>query len=173
MWIKGFGVCLVMISCVGLGMQTAQQRKERRRVLETLKRMISQLKGEILYSNLPLPAALLRAGQRNDGPAAGLFLAVAKRMEESGAESFGEIWEAETAAFFQTGLLAEGEQEGLRAFGSGLGYLDRDMQERTINFYLEELDQGIETLKKTEPEQCRLFRGLGVLGGLFLTVMFL
>lgn len=170
---KGIGALLVMVSCMGLGMQTAQQLKERRKVLEVLKRMISQLKGEILYRNLPLPAAFLQAGERNSGPAAGLFLAVAKRMEEAVGESFGEVWKAETEAFFQNGLLAEGEKEGLRAFGACLGYLDRDMQERTMDFYLDELAQAVEALKKAEPEKCRLFRGLGVLGGLFLTVIFL
>lgn len=173
MWIKGIGVLLVMAASFGLGAETAQQLKERRRLLETLKRMISQLKGEILYSNLPLPMAFLRVGQRNGGPASQLFLAVSRRIEETKGESFGEVWQAETEIFFQNGLLKEREQEELRAFGACLGYLDRDMQERTMNFYLEELEQGIETLKKEEPEKCRLFHGLGLLGGLFLTVIFL
>ena len=57
MWMKIIGVMLVMISCTGLGAEAARQLKERRKLLETLKRMVSQLKGEILYSNLPLPTA--------------------------------------------------------------------------------------------------------------------
>ena len=173
MWMKVTGALLVMVSCTGLGTETARQLKERRKLLETLKRMISQLKGEILYSNLPLPAAFLRAGQRNAGAAAALFLSIAKRMEETEGESFDEVWKLETELFFKSCPLDTAEMEGLRAFGSCLGYLDRDMQERTIDFYMEELEQGIQVLRKAEPEKCRLFRGLGILGGLFLTVIFL
>lgn len=172
MWIKWIGAGLIMISSTGLGFEMARQLKERRKLLETLRRMVSQLKGEILYSNLPLPAAFLRAGQRNEGPAGAFFLAVAGRMEKTGGESFAEVWKMESDLFCREERLEKGEQEALRAFGAGLGYLDRDMQERTMNFYMEELDQAVELLRKAEPEKCRLFRGLGLLGGLFLTVLF-
>ena len=173
MWMKIIGVMLVMISCTGLGAEAARQLKERRKLLETLKRMVSQLKGEILYSNLPLPTAFLRTGQRSSGAAAALFLSIAKRMEETGGESFEEVWNSETDIFFKHCALDAAEAEALRTFGSCLGYLDRDMQERTMDFYMEELEQGIQTLRKAEPEKCRLFRCVGILGGLILTVILL
>lgn len=172
MWMKVAGASLVILSCTGMGAETARQWKERRRLLETLKRMISQLKGEILYSNLPLPTAFLRTGQRGSGAAGRLFLAVAKRMEEEQGTSFEEVWNQETKAFFGACALGTGEMEQLSAFGACLGYLDRDMQERTMDFYLEELEQEIQTLRKNETERCRLALGLGILGGLFLAVVF-
>lgn len=173
MWMKVIGAGLVIASCTGLGAETARQLKERRKLLETLKRMVSQLKGEILYSNLPLPTAFLRTGQRSSGAAAAFFLSVAKRMEETGGVSFEEVWKSETEIFLNNCFLDVSEAEGLRAFGACLGYLDRDMQERTMNFYMEELEQGIQALRKVEAEKCRLFQGLGVLGGLLLTVILL
>ena len=173
MWLKGLGAVLVLLGCSGLGAEAAGRLKERRRILETLKRMISQLKGEILYSNLTLPAAFFRTGQRGGGAAGEFFTAVAKRMEEAAGVSFEEVWKTETEQFLKSCSLGEAEGEQLKAFGSCLGYLDRDMQERTMEFYMEELEQEILALKESEPEKCRLFLGLGILGGLFLVVILL
>ena len=173
MWVKMLGAVLVVLGCSGLGAEAVRQRKESRYLLETLKRMVSQLKGEILYSNLTLPAAFFRAGQRGGGAAGEFFTAVAKRMEETSGVSFEEVWKTETEQFLKNCSLGEAEQEQLRSFGSCLGYLDRDMQERTMMFYMEELEQEIKDLKEAEPEKCRLFLGLGILGGLFLTVILL
>ena len=171
MWMKLLGAVFVIVGCSGLGAESAKRLKDRRRLLETMKRMMSQLKGEILYSNLTLPAAFFRTGQKGEGAAGKLFTSVAKRMEEKTGESFEEVWKAETEQFFQTCSLEKNEQDQLRAFGSCLGYLDRDMQERTMEFYMEELEQEIEVLKKAEPEKCRMFLGIGILAGLFLTVV--
>ena len=62
-------------------------------------------------------------------------------------------------------------KEQLLRFGESLGYLDRDMQEKAILFYLEDLEHSIETLRKEEPEKSRLFFGMGILSGLFLAVV--
>lgn len=173
MWMKVLGAGLVIVSCTGIGAETARRQKERRRLLETLKRMISQLKGEILYNSLPLPTAFLRTGQRGSGEAAGLFAAVARRMEEEKGESFETVWKSETEHFLGNCSLGETEAEQLRAFGASLGYLDRDMQERTMTYYIEELEEEIQALRRSEAEKCRLFLGLGILAGLFLTVILL
>ena len=52
-----------------------------------------------------------------------------------------------------------------------IGYLDLEMQQKTLALYLEELERAIEQLRREEPEKKRLCWGLGILGGLFLAVV--
>ena len=84
-------------------------------------------------------------------------------MKQSGEQKAGK--------FAAGSVLNKKEQEQLLRFGESLGYLDRDMQEKAILFYLEDLEHSIETLRKEEPEKSRLFFGMGILSGLFLAVV--
>lgn len=171
MWLKIFGLLIVVTACTGLGADAAGRLKKRLRLLEELRRMLTHLKGEILYANLPLAEAFERTGRRNPGQAGELFIRVAEEMRKETGESFGEIWRAEAEKFTKHCILDKKEKEQLNRFGDHLGYLNRDMQEKTILFYLEDLEQSIQGLRGEEPEKCRLFMSLGVMSGLFLAVV--
>ena len=171
MWLKTLGLILVIASCSGIGAEAVHRLRERLRLLETLRRMASHMKGEILYANVPLAEALYRTGKRNKGAAGELFIAIATELEQETGESFEAVWRAKAGKFAAGSVLNKKEQEQLLRFGQSLGYLDRDMQEKAILFYLEDLEHSIETLRKEEPEKSRLFFGMGILSGLFLAVV--
>ena len=67
MWIKLLGICLVCVSCAGIGGGEALRLIGRRRFLEEVKRIATGLRGEIGYTQAVLPLALCRAGARGDG----------------------------------------------------------------------------------------------------------
>mgnify|MGYP000158140409 CR=1 FL=1 len=62
MWIKLLGICLVCVSCAGIGGGEALRLIGRRRFLEEVKRIAAGLQGEIGYTQAVLPLALCRAG---------------------------------------------------------------------------------------------------------------
>ena len=64
MWIKLLGICLVCVSCAGIGGGEALRLIGRRRFLEEVKRIATGLRGEIGYTQAVLPLALCRAGAR-------------------------------------------------------------------------------------------------------------
>ena len=67
--------------------------------------------------------------------------------------------------------LTRADLEQFTALGEHLGYLDVDMQERTLLLYLEQLDLSIEYLQAHRQEKCRLYTSLGVMGGIFLVIV--
>ena len=91
-------------------------------------------------------------------------------MKGSG-ESFFDIWKDEAHGFLETSPLTEREGEQLISFGEHLGYLDREMQERTILLYLEELEEEIEGISREIAQKRRLYTSAGVMAGLFLAVI--
>ena len=140
MWLKTLGLILVIASCSGIGAEAVHRLRERLRLLETLRRMASHMKGEILYANVPLAEALYRTGKRNKGAAGELFIAIATELEQETGESFEAVWRAKAGKFAAGSVLNKKEQEQLLRFGESLGYLDRDMQEKAILVYLEDLE---------------------------------
>ncbi|MEG2987634.1 MAG: stage III sporulation protein AB [Lachnospiraceae bacterium] len=168
---KILGSVMVMIACGGLGIDAAFRLKKRLCILEKLKQMVTHLNGEILYANAPLPEAFERVGNRNPGKAGDLFKSVASDLKKETGERFDQIWSGQVGKFSKESVLSRKEREQLIVFGEHLGYLDRDMQEKTIRFYLENLEYSIQCLRMQETEKCRLFVSLGILSGLFLTVV--
>ena len=174
MLLKYLGAALILISAPGLGMYLAGQWKERLRLLEKLRQMIYFLKGEITYSHAPLAEALERVGRRSGGPLGDMFVRASERICTQEGESLQEIWSGEirtTAAGAKKLPLTRADLEQFTALGEHLGYLDVDMQERTLLLYLEQLDLSIEYLQAHRQEKCRLYTSLGVMGGIFLVIV--
>ena len=171
MWIKLLGICLVCVSCAGIGGGEALRLIGRRRFLEEVKRIAAGLRGEIGYTQAVLPLVLCRAGARGDGKAGKLFLVAGERLEANPECPFGSIWEAVLEEQGIRPMLGTEEWELMCRFGNSIGYLDLEMQQKTLALYLEELERAIEQLRREEPEKKRLCWGLGILGGLFLAVV--
>ncbi|MGN0159368.1 MAG: stage III sporulation protein AB [Brotaphodocola sp.] len=141
--------------------------------LEQLRHMIFLLKGQILYANAPLHEAFETVGERVDGDLAELFTRVAHRIEEQPGEIFSEIWKAEVEKLGDMSKLSKEDRQSLGTLGDHLGFLDRDMQERNLLLYLEQLDLRIQDMREHKKERCRLYTSLGVMSGLFLAILFI
>ena len=107
MWIKLLGICLVCVSCAGIGGGEALRLIGRRRFLEEVKRIATGLRGEIGYTQAVLPLALCRAGARGDGKAGKLFLVAGERLEAS-------VWE-----YLGSGSGRAGDSSDVRNRGMG------------------------------------------------------
>ena len=112
--------------------------------------MIFGLKGEIKYSRAPLEEALERVGRRENGFLGRLFTGAAREIAASREETFSKIWEKQVELIKkgpQGEILDEKDIKQLAGLGGRLGYLDVDMQERTLLLYLEQLELSISRLR--------------------------
>lgn len=167
-WLKAMGAVLILAGASGYGVALASGYKERLGELEQLRQMIIMLKGQILYANAPLGEALDTIGRRSKGSLADFFCRVAKRIETQQGETFCQIWKEEAKNLEG---MDKGDKSSLMELGEHLGFMDRDMQERTLLLYLEQLEQRIENMRAHKQEKCRLYTSLGVMGGLFLVIL--
>lgn len=164
------GLCVVA-GASGLGFWLADQWRIHLKYLEQLRKMIFLLKGEILYAHSPLEEAFFRAGKKSGGELGVFFVDISRRIENQSGELFFTIWQEEIAGLGKRVPLSEKDRSELLGFGEHLGYLDLEMQERTILLYLEQLDLEIDYLREHQREKCRLYTSLGVMGGLFLAII--
>ena len=163
---------------IGAGFLAAKKWKDHLELLLLFRQMIHHLKGQILSAHATLPEALSEVGNRSLGQREGIFrepgewfCRVAKRLEIRENESFSEVWKSEMAGFSADFPLSKQEMEQLRALGEQLGYADMAMQERTMLFYLEQVEESIARLKGELLQRTKLYRCLGMAAGLFLMVV--
>lgn len=167
--LRAAGAACILLGAFGTGWSLALSWRRRLELLEALRRMAYFLKGEIVYGHGTLAEGLAQAGKKGGGPFGAMFEAAAARLEERDGTAFWEIWEAEADKLSELPLKPQ-DWDQLKRLGSQLGYLDLEMQERTLLLYLEQLDETIGYLKEHRRERCRLYMSLGVMGGLFLTI---
>lgn len=91
---------------------------------------------------------------------------VQKRWRESGGnmESGSEIHLTEN-------MIPEKERQRLMELGSFLGHADIEMQIRYLDRYLEEFADAIKERQSMLGEKKKLYRSLGVIGGILIAVM--
>lgn len=167
------GISLMAASVMGIGLLAGERWSERLHLQQLLRQMMYHLKNQILYANEALPDALRTVGKRFSEAPGVCFCRISERMLEERNQSFAEIWEDEVERLAGSNPLSSVDQENLVQLGRQLGYADREMQERILLLYLEETDDSIVYLKKEADIRKKLYRSLGVAGGLFLAVFLL
>lgn len=170
-WMKIAGCLMVVAGTSGYGVWLARRYGQQLAELEQLRQMIFLLKGQILYANAPLHEAFETVGRRTEGRLAELFVQVAERIGEQNGETFCSIWKSEVEMLGTEPALSKEDRQSLAALGEHLGFLDREMQERNLLLYLEQLDLRIQQMREHKQERCRLYTSLGVMSGLFLTIL--
>ncbi len=169
-WMRMAGAVCTVAGASGLGFWMAGQYGRRLEELLRLRQMIVLLKGQILYANATLAEAFSEVGGRTEGALSELFQGAARQMSSQDGKLFGEIWKSQVEAC-RNPVLTKSDMQELAGLGAHLGYMDREMQERTLLFYLEQLDLTIDMLRQQKQERCRMYSSLGVMGGLFLTIL--
>ena len=170
-WMKIAGCLMMVAGTSGYGIWLSGRYGQNLAELEQLRQMIFLLKGQILYANAPLHEAFETVGRRTEGHLAELFVQVAERIGEQNGETFCSIWKKQVELLGTETALSAGDRQSLAALGEHLGFLDREMQERNLLLYLEQLDLRIQQMREHKQERCRLYTSLGVMSGLFLAIL--
>ena len=137
------GCLLIIAAGTGLGFSESLRLSERICTLEMLLQMVICLKGEISSGNASLPDAFCGTAGRMNGKYREFLINAANRMKAGNGEKLSQICRE----------CAE------------------EMQLRQLSLYEKNLEVEIGNLKKEASGKKKLYRGLGVFGGLLLAVL--
>ena len=68
-------------------------------------------------------------------------------------------------------MLSKKHIEKLKDLGNTLGFLDKEMQISYFNLMIEQLDTDIEDNNKRCRDNCKLYRTLGIMGGILVVLI--
>lgn len=168
---KFVGCIMVILSCTGLGLYCSCTLKARMEELVELKKLLLLLRGDIRYANTPLAEALHSISIRHDGPFHEFFAWVSEQLEQMQGKTIAVIWREGVETKLEEVSLVKKDKDALLAFGNNLGYLDKEMQLSTIDLYVATLETEIDEMTRTVKEKTYLYNSLGVMAGIFLTIV--
>lgn len=169
--IKLVGILFVISSTVIAGFYYGNIETYRIYDLIEIKRALSILKSEVEFAMTPLPEAFINIARRVKNPIDKIFDRLSELSSLDECESIASIWEDTINEFSKDTYLTNEDLEQIIAFGQTLGYLDKNMQLNSIDNITEYIDDSIKLLNKTRFNNMKMYRSLGVLGGILVVVV--
>lgn len=173
-YIRIVGAVLVILAGAGFGACPVQKMKERTKEFETLYFCLLRLKSEISHGGKPLPEAIRSAAESKKEGNSGVYRTVmkllAERMER-GREGYEGILRTCAEEGFRDSVITAEEREAFTDTFLLLGGGDKEKQVQMLEYYAENVRQAIAQEKQKKKEKSYLYRSLGVLGGIFLSVI--
>jgi stage III sporulation protein AB len=169
--IKILGIVIMVCSSIGIGRSYSRGLTKNVEQLKKMKKMIYILKSEIKYSKAPLPEAFENLSERVEEPLRSFLSSVSAKLNQLSGRTFREIWEEEVEDKLQDSYLTKEDKEQLKRMGESMGYLDSEMQDNTLELYLEQLEISIEESRQTAAVKSKVYNCLGVTIGLFLAII--
>jgi stage III sporulation protein AB len=168
---KVVGCILIILSSTLMGFYCSNELKSRINDIKELRKLIVLLRGDIRYGNTPLPEAICSIARRHEGSFKSFLTKVSDRLSEHSGNTFSQVWkEAVETDLHQTSLNKK-DKSSLIQFGDSLGYLDKEMQMNTLELFLTQLEDEITELSKTAKEKSYLYNTLGIMAGIFISII--
>ena len=171
MILKLIGSIMILASGTMLGVKMGYNLRLRLKQLKRFEKIISMLRGEIIYNNSTIPEAMRHVSRHTVNPFDEILMKISEELDAFEGRTFKEIWES-TFEENGTKLCFTKEQlENIKHLGESLGYLDKEMQVNTLDLFMEQIRTDIKDMEQTMPNNVRMYNCLGVMGGILVLLI--
>jgi stage III sporulation protein AB len=164
------GALAVVLGCGGLGFYFSAKEGFRIHELQALKKALLILSSEIEYMRAPLHIACANIAKRTEGTVGALFLQFSQLLAAGEGETAYQHWTAAMESAKDKTFMAAEDLAVADGFGKTLGYLDKHMQQNAIDFTVGYIDEKVVALQMQAHKSKRMYRSLGIIGGLLIAV---
>ncbi len=168
---RAAGALLLLGGAAALGCSAAAGLGRHVRVLEALSGALELMERELSFRLTPMPELMDRLARRSAPPVDQLFAHCRDGLEALGEVPLAALWR-EGLGLESLGLEAE-ERSALDLLGDVLGRYDGQGQLEALAQTRGELDQALERARGERDRMGRVYRVLGVTGGLLLVILLL
>ena len=169
--IKMAGASLIIAATSLWGMLAADRVRNQSAQMQYLKKIIYRLRSETLYARAFLSEAFRNIAETSEEPYSGWPLFMSQELEQRQGVRFSQVWETGTLQKLKTADLPEPVCQRLLGLGGQLGNADVEMQVRILDLFLEELEHTMEEMREEQKSKIKLYHCMGVMSGIFLTIL--
>lgn len=173
MYLKLSGAVLIILTAYLFGFNVASAYRSRVLQLEEILMALEMYLTEINYGLTPLPQAFLNIGKRIKEPAGSLFVDAARLMLQNKGLSACDCWESAVGKNTPALDLLVGDLELVKKLGFIWGKSDKSGQLRQVAFIQELLRQALREAQKNQQKNDKIWKYLGLLGGMTLVIFLL
>lgn len=168
---KILGIVFVLLGCTMIGFRFSFMLNERINQLKTLRKLIVMLRGEINYNHSTLVEALEIISKRTSKPFSDFTFEISQQLKKMTGQSVDKLWETMTDKHLAGTSLTKKDLMSLKSLGENMGYLDKEMQLASIDLYNTQMEENIEEAMQKCNANGKLYKMLGVMAGIFITII--
>jgi stage III sporulation protein AB len=166
--------CMFIIfssSCIGYLFGTSFSLRVRE--IKLLRMTLQMLETEITYSNTPLPYAFEYTSAKCQKPLSPVFSMMAQNLRERRFNSVGDAFENALNKNKDMLSLKKEDYDVLKSFGFSLGSSDSEGQEKSFKLVIKQLEQQEMKAEEIRCKSEKMYKSLGLLAGLAVTIILL
>ena len=171
MFLRLVGALAVMAGCVGLGLYYAAKESFRAGELMEFKKALLILSSEIEYMRSPLAVACANIAKRTGTVTSELFAYFSELLTSGEGETAYQFWVKAVDSAREKSFLSAEDWDIIESFGKTLGYLDKNLQQSAIDYAVSYIDEKANSLQVQNEKNKRMYRSLGAIAGLLITVV--
>ena len=165
------GALSVIVGCAFIGFYFAAKEGFRINELMEFKKALLILSSEIEYMRTPLATACENISKRVALTTSSMFKHFSELLSKGEGETAYQLWVKSLSSIKSRTFLAEEDQTVLDGFGKTLGYLDKQMQQNAIEYAINYIDEKVGSLQAQGDKNKKMYRSLGIIAGLLITVV--
>jgi len=169
--IKLSAMALVLLGCGYLGILFASSYKRRVSQLTEFGQVLHQLEFDIDFLNIPLAESLEKISKNCSGGVRDIIFYVKERLTNDRCIDMQKIWERGFVRFREEIFLSIEDQKILTDFAKNLGAGDRNSEKNNIKMTTARLKIAEEEAREIAKTNVRMYRGLGILAGVFIVIV--
>lgn len=169
--LKLAGSILIIGTGILAGMSAADRVRQQYEEMRELQTLLYALRSEILYARACLGEAFLKIGRDAGEPYRGWMMEMSRKIERRQDRMLSVIWKTGVRDALKNSRIQKRDLLRLEELGTQLGDADLEAQIRSLDRYLEELKHSMEEIREGMKIKIRLCQCLGVMGGIFVTIL--
>jgi stage III sporulation protein AB len=163
---------IIIIGCSAMiGNGLANRFVQRTNELRELQGALSRLEAEISHYSTRLPEALKHIGKSVEGETGRLFILTSDKLVSTNNCTVEEAWRQSIEEVKKRMNLTGEEYDILMRFGAQLGCSDKEGQKKFIALTLSQLKLQEAKAFELRCKYERMYKSLGILGGLALVIL--
>jgi Stage III sporulation protein AB (spore_III_AB). len=165
------GAILIVASCSMGGALYSNIYINRLENLKAFSICLEMLRSEIAYTHMTLSEASSIIGQKTDGPVADIFTEFACILNLKKGYTAHLAWEEALNKNLEWLDFNDEEIELIKTLGDVIGTSDTVNQEKSLTLLSKQLDMLVEKAAAEKDKNVKMYRNLGLLGGLGLAIL--
>jgi stage III sporulation protein AB len=165
--------CVIIVFSTLIGFEAAKRYVMRTKELSALQGALSRLETEILHYSSRLSEAMIRIGNSIKGGTGKLFRQSGQFLAEKRNMTVAEAWSSSLMQLKDELFLQEEDLEILKRFGEQLGSSDKEGQVKYLKLTQMQLYEEEKKAREAREKYERMYKSLGLLGGIALAVILL
>lgn len=169
--VKLIGSLIVLLVTSYMGFKMASQCQKRPQHIRQIISCIGSLRSHILYACLPLHEAVVKCTNGVEGPVAEFFHKIAFCLERDASLTPQEIMKRVLGEMENGLALKRTEREVLYVLAGNLGIMNCEEQEKYLSLVIEQLERFELEAIRLRDLNAKMYRYLGVCGGLAIVIV--